>query len=80
MLSNDGLSLIASRVNDISNQKTPESKTEVLKVLRLMSLYHTFSLKFHIDEKPLYDLNQDTTLFKWLPKQGLFTGIVSRHL
>ena len=48
VISKDGLSPNASRIDDIRNLKTPESKTEVLKVLGMMDLYHTYILNFHI--------------------------------
>ena len=68
VISKDGLSPIASRIDDIRNVKTAESKTEDLRVLGMMGFYHTYILKFHIDAKPLYDITKDTTLFKWLPE------------
>ena len=79
VISKDGLSPIASRIDDIRNLKTPESKTEVLRVLRMLGFYHTYILNFHIDAKPLYDLTKDTTLFKWLPEQEkVFTDLKQR--
>ena len=70
---------IASRIDDIRNLKTPESKTEVLRVLGKMGFYHTYILNFHIDAKPLYDLTKDTTLFKRLPKhEKVFTDLKQR--
>ena len=79
VISKDGLSPIASRIDDIRNLKTPESKTEVLRVLGMMGFYHTYILNFHIDAKPLYDLTKDTTLFKWLPEHGkVFTDVKQR--
>ena len=55
VISKDALSPIASRIDDIRNLKTPESKTEVLRVLGMMGFYHTYIFNFHIDAKPLYD-------------------------
>ena len=79
VISKDGLSPIASRIDDIRNLKTPESKTEVLRDLGMMGFYHTYILKFHIDAKPLYDLTKDTTLFKWLPEhEKVFTDLKQR--
>ena len=78
VLSKDGLSPIASRIDDIRNLKTPESKTEVLRVLGMMGFYHTYILNFHIDAKHLYDLTKDTTLFKWLQHEKVFTDIKQR--
>ena len=79
VISKDGLSPIASRIDDIRNLKTPESKTEVLRILGVMGFYHTYISNFHIDEKPLYDLSKDTTLFKWLPElEKVFTDFKQR--
>ena len=79
LISKDGLSPIASRIEGIRNLKTPESKTEISRVLRMMGFYHTNILNFHIDAKPLYDLTKDTTLFKWLPEhEKVFTHLKQR--
>ena len=79
VISKDGLSPIASRIDDIRNLKTPESKTEVLRVLGMLGFYHTYILNFHIDAKLLYDLTKDTTLFKWLPEhEKVFTNLKQR--
>ena len=79
VISKSGLSPIASLIDDIRNLKTPESKTEVLRVLGMVGFYHTYILNFHIDAKPLYDLTKDTTLFKWLPEhEKVFTDLEQR--
>ena len=78
-LSKDGISPIASRTDDIRNLKTPESKTEVLRVLGMMGFYHTYILNIHIDAKPLYDLTKDSTLFKLLQEhENIFTDLKQR--
>ena len=79
LISKDGLSPIASRIDDIRNLKTPGSKTEILRVLGIMGFYHTYFLNFHINAKPIYDLTKDTTLFKWLPEhEKIFTDLEQR--
>ena len=79
VISEDGLSSDASRIDDIRNLKTPESKTEVLRVLGMIVFYYTYILNFHIDAKPLYDFTKDTALFKWLPQQEkVFTDLKQR--
>ena len=76
VISKDELSPIASRIDNIRNLKTPESKTEVLRDLGMMGFYHTYILNFHIDAKPLHDLTEDTALFEWLPKhETIFTDL-----
>ena len=79
VISKDGLSPIASRVDDIRSLKTPESKTEVIRVLGMMGFYHTYILNIHTVAKPLYGLTKDTTLFKWLPEhEKVFTDLKQR--
>ena len=76
VISKDKLSPIASRIDNIRNLKTPESKTEILRVLGMMGFYHTYILNLHIDAKPLYDLTEDTALFKWLQEhETIFTDL-----
>ena len=67
VMTKDGLSPIALRIDDIRKLSTPESKTEILRALGMMGFYHTYILNLHIDAKPLYDLTKDTALFMWLP-------------
>ena len=49
VVSEEGLSPIASRIDDIKNLKSPESKTEVLGVLGVMGFYSTYIINFHLD-------------------------------
>ena len=46
VISKVGLSALASGIDDIRNLKTPELKTEVLRVLGMMGFYHTYILNF----------------------------------
>ena len=79
VMSEEELSPIASRIDCVRNLKTPESKAEVFRVLRMMCFYHTYYLYFHLEAKPLYDLTTDTTLFKWLPThEKIFTDLKQR--
>ena len=53
VVSKEGLSPIASRIDDIKKLKSPESKTEVLGVLGVMEFYSIYIINFHVDAKCL---------------------------
>ena len=53
VISENPLSPVISRIDDIKNLKTPESKTEVLSVLGAMGFYSNYVIIFHLDAKPL---------------------------
>ena len=65
VISENTLSPVISRIDDIRNLKTPESKTDVLSVLGAMGFYSNYVINFHIDAKPLYDLTRGDVNFKW---------------
>ena len=65
-ISKGTLSPITSRIADIQNLKTPESKTDVLSVLGAMGFYANYVINHHIDAKPLYDLVKNKTNFECL--------------
>ena len=65
VISENTLSPVISRTDDIRNLKTPESKTDVLSVLGAMGFYSNYVINFHIDAKPLYDLTRGDVNFKW---------------
>ena len=67
VVSKDGLSPIASRIDDMKKLKSPESKTEVLGVLGVMGFYSTYIINFHVDAKCLYELANSNDKFQWLP-------------
>ena len=64
VISENTLSPVISRIDDIKNLKTPESKTDVLSVLGAMGFYSNYVINFHIDAKPLYDLTRGDVNFK----------------
>ena len=64
VVSEEGLSPIASRIDDIKNLKSPESKTEVLGVLGVMGFYSTYIINFHVDAKCLYELANTENKFQ----------------
>ena len=63
------VSPITSRIADIQNLKTPESKTDVLSVLGAMRFDANYVINHHIDAKPLYDLVKNETNFERLDSQ-----------
>ena len=67
VVSKDGLSSIASRIDDMKKLKSPESKLEVLGVLGAMGFYSTYIINFHVDEKCLFELANSNDNFQWLP-------------
>ena len=67
VVSKDGLSPIASRIDHIKKLKSPESKKEVLGVLVVMGFYSTYIINFHVDAKCLYELANSSDKFHWLP-------------
>ena len=65
--SKDGLSPIASRIDDIKNLKYPESKQKfVLGVLAVIGFYSSYIINFHVDAKCLYELANINDKFQWL--------------
>ena len=68
MISKGTLSPITSRIADIQNLKTPESKTDVLNVLGATRYYSIYVIKYQIDVKPLFSLVKNDTNFEWLEK------------
>ena len=65
VISENTLSPVIPRIDDIKNLKTPESKTDFLSVLGAMGFYSNYVINFHIDTKPLYDLTRGDVIFKW---------------
>ena len=66
VISKGTLRSITSRIADIQNLKTPESKTDILSVLGAMGFYANYVINYHIDAKPLYVLVKNKTNFEWL--------------
>ena len=64
VISENTLSPVISRIDDIKNIKTPESKTDVLSVLGAMRFYSNYVINFRIDNKPLYNLTRGNVNFK----------------
>ena len=64
VVSKDGLSPIASRIDDIKKLKSPESKTVVLGVIGVMGFFSTYIINFHVDAKCLYELANSSDKFQ----------------
>ena len=56
VISKGTLSPITSRIADIQNLKTPESKTDVFSVFGAIGFYASYAINYHIDANLLYDL------------------------
>ena len=65
VISSEGIQPIAKRVNDLKNLKSPECKRDVMKVLGCLRFYSCYMKNHHVDSKPFYDLNRDSTSFHW---------------
>ena len=63
VISPDGTQPIAKRVKDLKNLKSPESKRDVMKVLRCLGVYSWYIRNLHVDSQPFYDLIKDSTSF-----------------
>ena len=80
VISKGTLSPITSRIADIQNLKTPESKTDVLSVFGAMGFYANYVINYHIDAKPLYDLVKNETNFEWLDShQQVFYKLKAKY-
>ena len=67
VVSKDGLSPIASRIDVIKKMKTRDSKTKILGVLGVMGFYSTYIINFHVGAKCPYELANSNDKFQWLP-------------
>ena len=65
VISEQRIQPVAKRVKDLQNLRSPESKTEVMKVLGCLSFYSCYIKNLHVDSQPFYELIEDTTPFKW---------------
>ena len=65
VISPDGIQIIAKRVKDIKNLKSPEKKRDVLKVFGCLGLYSCYIKHLHVDSQPFHDLIKDSTSFQW---------------
>ena len=56
---------VAKRVKDLQNLKSPESKSDIVKVLGCLGFYSCYIKNLHVDSQPFYELIIDTTPFEW---------------
>ena len=66
VISKRTFSPITSKIANLQNLKTAESKIDVLSVLGAMGFYANFVINCHIDAKRLYELIKNDTKFEWL--------------
>ena len=55
----------AKKIQGLKNLKSPENKTDVLRVSGSLGLYNIFKKSLHVDSKPFYDTLKDDIPFKW---------------
>ena len=65
VISPEGIEPTAKRVEDLKNLKSPESKRDVMKVLRCLGFYSCYIKDLHLDSQPFYDLIKDSIPFHW---------------
>ena len=63
VISFEGIQPIAKRFKDLKNPKSADWKRDVMKVLEYLGLYNCIVENLHVDSKPFYDLNRDSTWF-----------------
>ena len=74
--SEQGIQPVAKRVKDLQILKSPESKRDVMKVLRCLRFYSCYIKNLHVDSQPVYELIKDTTPLKWTEqREELFKEI-----
>ena len=79
IISPDGIQPIAKRVDALRNLKSPQSKRDVMKVLRCLGFYSCYIKNLHVDSQPFYDLIKDSTPFHWTEEhEKLFNSIKER--
>ena len=61
VISPEGIQPIATRLKDLKNLKSPESKRDIMKVLGCLGFYSCYIKNLHVDSQPLYDLIKDST-------------------
>ena len=70
VISSEGIQLIAKRVKDLKNLKSPECKRDVMKVLGCLGFYSCYIKNLHVDSKPFYDLIRNSSSFYWNEEHG----------
>ena len=79
VISPEGIQPIAKRVDALRNLKAPQSKRDVMKVLRCLAFYSCYIKNLHVDSQPFYDLIKDSTPFHWTEEhERLFNSIKER--
>ena len=63
-ISEQGIQLLAKRVKDLQNLKSPESKRDVMKILGCLGFYSCYIKNLHVDSQFSYELIKDTSPFK----------------
>ena len=53
-ISDKGIQLLANKVQDLKNLKSPENKRDVIRILGSLGFYSTFIKYLHVDSKPFH--------------------------
>nr|GFB11766.1 putative reverse transcriptase domain-containing protein [Tanacetum cinerariifolium] len=69
VVNRDGIHVDPSKVESVTNWKTPESHIEIRSFLRLVGYYRRFIKNFSKIAKPLTLLNQNNKAYVWGDKQ-----------
>ena len=77
--SDKGFQRIVKKVQDLKNLKSPENKTDVMRILGSIGFHSTFLKIFHVHSKPFYEILGDDFPFTWTNElEKLFQNIKDR--
>ena len=65
IVSDKGIQPVAKKVQDLKNLKSPENKSDVMRILGILGFYSTFMKNLCVDSKPFHELLKDDVPFKW---------------
>ena len=75
----EGIQLVAKRVRDLHNIKSPKTKTEVKSFLGALGFCSCYIKNLHVDSRPFYELTKKDTNFCWKQEhEDLFQEIKKR--
>ena len=79
VISSERIQPNAKRIKDFKNNKSPECKRDVMKVLGYLGFYSCYIKNIHVASKPFYDFIRDSTSFHWTEEhESIFQMIKDR--
>ncbi len=79
IVSEQGIQLIAKRVEDFQNLKSPENQRDVMRTFGCLDFFSVYIQNLQVDSKPINDLIRVNTIFKWTADhENFFNDIKSR--